>query len=54
MKELNSLNYFKRLSAVVKIKRALSHYKTNKMDQNEKVLIKGIFIKKAKDFHDEF
>ncbi|CDW72606.1 UNKNOWN [Stylonychia lemnae] len=54
MRDLNSKNNFKKLAAVVKLKKALSHYKANQMDQNEKVLIKGIFIRKAKDFHDEF
>ncbi|CDW88989.1 UNKNOWN [Stylonychia lemnae] len=50
---LNGKNQFKKLSAIAKIKRILLHYKNNIMDDNDKVLIKGIFIKRAKDFHDD-
>jgi len=31
----------------------LNHFKENSLEDNDKVLIKGIFIRKAKDFHDE-
>eukprot|EP00347_Sterkiella_histriomuscorum_P010637 403375507 len=53
MKQLDNKNNFIKLSAAVKIKKTLDYYKTNKMDENDKILLKGIFIKKAKDFHDE-
>jgi len=37
----------------VKLKKALNHFKENPLEENDKVLIKGIFIRHAKDFHDE-
>ncbi|CDW73325.1 UNKNOWN [Stylonychia lemnae] len=49
----NNKNQFLKLASIVKIKKALSHFKQHPMDDNDKVLLKGIFIKKAKDFHDE-
>lgn len=53
MKQLESKNNFKQLGAAVKIKKTLDYYRNNAMNENDKVLLKGIFIKKAKDFHEE-
>ncbi|CDW71922.1 UNKNOWN [Stylonychia lemnae] len=53
IKHLNGNNQFEKLAAIVRIKKALSHFKDNAMDENDKILLKGIFIKGAKDFHDK-
>lgn len=52
VKLLNGKNNLVKLSEIARITKSLSYYKYNEMDDNDKIFLSGVFVRKPKDFHE--
>ena len=53
MKNIENKNDLVKLATVGRIKKNLEYFRENKMDENDRNLLKGIFLRKPKDFMEE-
>jgi hypothetical protein len=50
---LDNPNPFIKLGAIAKIKKLLDTYKTDSLETTDKRLIRGLYLRKLKDYEDE-